>query len=119
MLKLEARVAAAKGDGGNAVAVLEEIVSIDPLDGEALILLGQEFRRQKDPIKAAFAFERAAAIERFEAEAKLRHGQLLVAEGQYAEALPLLKRSQALKSNENLQKFIEQVERVARSSSGS
>ena len=118
MLKLEARVAAAKGDSLDAVAVLEEIVSIDPLDGEALILLGQEFRRQKDPIKAAFAFERAASIERFEAEAKLRHGQLLVAEGQYTEALPLLKRSQALKPSENLQKFIEQVERVSRSSSG-
>lgn len=119
MLKLEARVAAAKGAGGDAVAVLEEIVSLDPLDGEALILLGQEFRRQGDPIKAAFAFERAASIERFEAEAKLRHGQLLVAEGQYAEALPLLKRSQTLKPSENLQKFIEQVERVSRSSSGS
>ena len=35
MLKLEARMAVAEGTGGDAVDVLEEIVSLDPLDGDA------------------------------------------------------------------------------------
>jgi len=117
LLKLQARLASAKGEGGAAEA-LEEIVALDPLDGEALILLGQEYRRSGDPIKAAFAFERAAAMERFEAKAKRLHGQLLVSTGDYAAALPLLRRSQSLEANENLRAFIDQVERVSRASAG-
>ncbi|MHC4869966.1 MAG: tetratricopeptide repeat protein [Planctomycetota bacterium] len=115
LLKLQARLASAAGEGGAAEA-LEEIVALDPLDGEALILLGQEYRRSGDPIKAAFAFERAAAMERFEAKAKRLHGQLLVSTGDYAAALPLLRRSQSLEPNENLRSFIDQVERVSRAS---
>jgi cytochrome c-type biogenesis protein CcmH/NrfG len=41
MLKLRARIAAARGATETEVKVLEEIVRVDPLDGEALILLGQ------------------------------------------------------------------------------
>jgi len=117
LLKLQARLASAKGEGGAAEA-LEEIVRLDPLDGEALILLGQEYRRTGDPIKAAFAFERAAAMDRFEAKAKRLHGQLLVSTGDYAAALPLLRRAQALEPSENLRSFIDQVERVGRTSAG-
>lgn len=117
LLKLQARLASAKGEGG-AAEVLEEIVRLDPLDGEALILLGQEYRRTGDPIKAGYSFERAAVLEAFEAKAKRLHGQLLVSIGDYAAALPLLRRAQTLEPSENLRSFIEQVERVGRTSAG-
>lgn len=115
VLKLRARLAVADGAGQEEVKVLEEIVALDPLDGEALILLGQNYARKGDAEKAVFYYERAASIESFEADAKIRHAQLLVGNGKYDEALPLLRRAQQLNPRENIQKYLEQVERVAKS----
>lgn len=112
LLKMQARLAVAEGSGDEEAAALEQIVALDPLDGEALILLGQHAGRAGDLQKAAFYYERAAGLEDFEADAKVRHAQLLVQQGKYAEALPLLRRAQLLKPRENVQKYLEQIERV-------
>ncbi len=113
LLKLKARLAVAEGAGEEEARVLEEIVALDPLDGEALILLGQHRSKAGDVEKAVFYYERAAGLEAFEADAKVRHAQLLVGQGKYAEALPLLRRAQTVKPRENIQQYLEQVERVA------
>jgi tetratricopeptide (TPR) repeat protein len=113
LLKLRARLAVAEGAGDEEAKVLEEIVALDPLDGEALILLGQQKVRAGEPERAVFYFERAAGIEAFEADAKVRHAQLLVAQGRYDEALPMLRRAQALQPRDHIQSYLEQVERVA------
>ena len=119
VLKLEARIAAAAGQSGAEQArLLEDIVALDPLDGEALLLLAQHYARNTDTDKACFLCERAAGIEKYEAEAKLRHGQILVKNGKYQEALPLLKRALELKPREDVQRYVEQVERAARSKNG-
>lgn len=113
VLRLRARLAAADGATGEEARLLEEIVQLDPLDGDALILLGEHSKKGGDLERAVFWYERAASLEAFEADAKLRHGQLLVSQGRYAEALPLLRRSQALKPREKLDEHIAQVERAA------
>ncbi len=114
MLKLEARLAALKNEAGEEQArILEEIVRLDPLDGDALILLGQ-YHAATNMEQAIFYFERAAGIEKAEADAKLRHAQVLVRNGKYQEALPLLKRAHELKPREDVQRYAEQVERAAR-----
>ncbi|MBU0753771.1 MAG: TonB family protein [Planctomycetes bacterium] len=115
LLRLRARMAVAEGAGEEEVRVLEELVDFDPLDGEALILLGQHAGKSGDPEKAVFYFERAANLEAFEADAKVRHAQLLVGQGRYQEALPLLRRAQTLKPRDHVQEYIDQVERVAQS----
>ncbi|HSV26863.1 MAG TPA: tetratricopeptide repeat protein [Sedimentisphaerales bacterium] len=115
MLKLRARLAVADGSGDDEVRILMEIVELDPLDGEALILLGQHSKRMGDNEKAVFYYERAAAIPGHEADALVRHGQLLVRMGKFAEALPLLRRAQQLNPRDNVQSYLEQVERAARS----
>ena len=114
LLKLRARIAVAGGAGEEEARVLREIVELDPLDGEALILLGQHSQRGGDPEQAIFYFERAAGIEEFEADAKVRHAQALVAQGRYAEALPLLERSLALEPRTHVQEYLDQVQRVAK-----
>jgi tetratricopeptide (TPR) repeat protein len=114
LLKLEARMAVAEGTGGDAVQVLEEIVALDPLDGEALILLGQHYARVEEPERAIFYYERAESIDKYESEAKVRHAQLLVGMNKYDEALPLLKRAQELDPRDDVARYLEQVERVAR-----
>jgi tetratricopeptide (TPR) repeat protein len=115
LLKLRARIAVAEGAGAEEVKVLEEIVTLDPLDGEALILLGQHAARANDSQKALFYYERAESLEKFEADAKVRHAQLLVGQGKYTEALPLLRRAQELKPREDIQKYLEQIERISKS----
>jgi len=115
LLKLRARIVVAEGSGEEEIKVLEEIVALDPLDGEALILLGQHYGRAGDFERAAFYYERAENLEKHEADAKVRHAQLLVQQGKYNEALPLLRRAQDVKPREDVQKYLEQVERVAKS----
>ncbi len=117
LLKLRARLAVADGSGEEEVRVLQEIVELDPLDGEALILLGQNSARNGDTEKAVFYYERAEAIEKYEADARVRHAQLLVKNGKYNEALPLLRRAQAIKPRDNIQEYLEQVERLAKNQS--
>ncbi|MFN7967500.1 MAG: tetratricopeptide repeat protein [Acidobacteriota bacterium] len=113
-LKLRARLALADGDGIEAVKVMEEVVAQDPLDGDALMLIGGYYAKQGDGDRALIYFERAANIEAFEGQAKARQAQVLVQKAKYSEALPLLKRSQEIKPSEEIARYIDQVERLAR-----
>jgi tetratricopeptide (TPR) repeat protein len=113
ILMLRARVAAAEQAGEEEVRLLEEIVALDPQDGEALLQLGQLRARTGDAESAILLFERAAALEAFESDAKVRHAQLLVGQGRYAQALPLLRRAQTLKPRDSLRDYLDQVERAA------
>lgn len=113
LLFLRSRLAMAEGAGEEEARVLEQIVTLDPLDGEALLLLGQHSLRTGNPEKAVFYYERAAGIEAYEADAKVRHAQLLIGQSRYKEAVPLLKRAQAVKPRDNIAQYLEQVERLA------
>lgn len=115
LLKIRVRLAASEDAGEEEARLLEEIVRLDPLDGDALIDLGRYYRRSGDTEKAILRFEQAAGIERSEADAKLAHAQVLVSQRKYAEALPLIRRAQTLKPREALVSYLEQVERAAQS----
>ena len=115
LLKLEARIDSSEGGGTPATAaLLEEIVQLDPFDGDALLLLGQYHQRKDDPDRAMFYYERAEGIEKFEQSAKIRHAQVLVGLQRYADAVPLLRRSQEIKPRDDIAQYLEQVERNAK-----
>ena len=115
LLMLEVRIAAAEGANDKEAAALREIIEIDPLDGEALIMLGQYNKKKGNVEEAVLLFKRAANVEKSEADAKVRLAQLYVSQGKYQEALPLLQRAQAIKPRENIQEYYEQVKRAAKS----
>lgn len=115
LLKIEARMAVNEGQGGEAVAVLEEVVALDPLDGEALMLLGEHYSANDEAEKAQFYFERASSLDGYEADAKVRLAQLMVTQGKFQEAVPLLKRAQQVSPRDDVARYLEQVERIARS----
>jgi cytochrome c-type biogenesis protein CcmH/NrfG len=115
LLKLEARLSMAEDGGTEETArVLEEIVALDPLDGEALMLLGQHYTRQSQPDRAIFYYERAESIDAFEVNAKVRHAQVLVGMSRYADAVPLLRRAQEVRPRDDVARYLEQVERIAK-----
>ncbi len=115
LLKLESQAAIANGEGEQALAVLEQIISKNPLDGEALLLAGEFYAQEGESAKAVFRYEMAAKISGFEADAWLKHAQLLVKQQKYNPALELLQKAQKTNPRDYVQKYLDAVERVARS----
>jgi tetratricopeptide (TPR) repeat protein len=111
VLKLEAKIGMADGREDAAAETLRTVVQKDPLDGDALILLGQYHQRQGELEKAANFFETAAGIRDFEMDASVRLAQLKVGQGKYEEAIPLLKRAQDIQPRESVGRFLEDLER--------
>ncbi|MEM6885322.1 MAG: tetratricopeptide repeat protein [Verrucomicrobiota bacterium] len=112
--RLEARVLIRDNKNQQAAAILEQIVQDDPLDGEALLLLGDYYRESGDAEKAGFIYERAASLEMFEADAKVRHAQLLVQDAQYQKALPLLRQAQSINPRQSVEELLNKVERMSK-----
>ncbi|MFO0782478.1 MAG: tetratricopeptide repeat protein [Phycisphaerales bacterium] len=116
VLKLQARLAMANGGSTpETVAVLEEVIQLDPLDGDALMMLGEHYARSSSPDQAILFYERAAKLESFAPRAKVKIAQVYVAQGRFNEALPLLRDAQAVRPREDVARYLEQVERAARS----
>ena len=115
LLKLESQAAVANGEGEKALAILERIISKNPLDGEALLLAGEFYAQEGEGEKAVFRYEAAAKISGFEADAWLKHAQLLVKRQKYNPALELLRKAQKANPRDYVQKYLDAVERVARS----
>lgn len=117
LLKIEARIAASRGEVGNAANTLEQVIEANPLDAEAILLLANVYARRGDEEKADFLFSRASRIRGSEAEALVQHARFLVRNAKYSKALPLLERAQGMRPNEHVGRFTEQVRAAARSAS--
>lgn len=115
ILKLDARLAlAANAGGADAAATLEEVLKLDPLDGEALMLLAGHYASNGQPDKAMLFYERAAGIEQHAANARVRHAQIFVSQSRYPEAIQLLRQAQEIKPREDVARYLEQIERISK-----
>lgn len=114
LLKLESKVAMAGGHGDQAIATLEQIIAKDGLDGEALLLAGDYYARNTQPEKAASRYDTAAKLQGFEADAFVKHAQLLVQSAKYPEAVELLRKAQKAKPRDNVMRYLEKIEQLAR-----
>lgn len=114
LLKLEARIAVANGANDREVEILEQVVELDPLDGQALLLLGQQAARTDQLEKAIFYYERAAALEdtKVQADASLYKSYVLVRQQKYKQALSALDFAQSLNKREAVDRYIERVKRL-------
>jgi tetratricopeptide (TPR) repeat protein len=113
LLKLRARSALAQGEGSEAIKVLEGILEKNPMDGEALLLAGDYYARNEQPERAEFRYEAAAKISGFEADAFVKHAQLLVQSQKYDRAIELLRNAQKVRPRDNVQRYLEKLEQVA------
>ena len=114
VLQLEARLLLVKGEEAKAIAALEQIVDKDPLDGESLLLLADYYGRNDKAEEAELFFQRAEQIDDFEVRAKIAHAQFHVGRSAYAKAVPLLKSAQAKRPRDSVQRYLSQVEKLAR-----
>lgn len=117
ILKLEARMAIANEDGEKAIALLTQILEKDPLDGEALIMAGDYYMADGETEKAMFRFESASKVTGFEADGLVKQAQIHVQKSNYKEALTLLRKAQQINPRDNIQRYLENIERLARAAS--
>ncbi len=115
LLNQEAKIARAEGNDDAAVMILNKIVERDALNGEAIIELANYYADKDMLPEAINRYEQAAKINAFERQALIAHGQTLVRNAKYRDALPLLKRALQLKAEPNLEDYTARVERAAKS----
>lgn len=114
LLKLESKMAMSTGAGEEAIKVLEQIIERNPLDGEALLLAGDYYAKNNQPEKAEFRFDTASKLQGFEADAFVKRAQLLVQSRRYPQALEFLHKAQKVKPRDNVQRYLEKIEQLAR-----
>jgi Flp pilus assembly protein TadD len=114
LLKLESKVAIASGEGEKAIQTLEQITQKNPLDGEALLLAGDYYSKNGQREKAEVRYQSAASLPGFEADAFVKHAQLLVQTQKYSQAVELLRKAQKAKPRDNVQRYLEKVEHLAK-----
>ncbi|MDP4878380.1 MAG: tetratricopeptide repeat protein, partial [Opitutales bacterium] len=113
----EAKIARAKGNNDAAVEILNKIVERDSLNGDAIIEQANYYSEKGMMPEAITRFEQAAKIEASERKAVIAHAQALVRNGEYRDAVPLLKRALQIQDDRNLSEYTERVERAAKSQS--
>jgi len=82
-----------------------------------LILLAQHYARNDKPDKAYFLFERAEGIEKYEAEARLRHAQTACEEDALRGGPAAAQTRPGTASAGDVARYLDQVERAARARS--
>ncbi|MFM1942862.1 MAG: hypothetical protein RI897_1844 [Verrucomicrobiota bacterium] len=118
VMKLEARVLGGLGRGGESIALLEKVLELDPLDGDALLMAGDHYAATEELEKAEIRFDRASKVEGFSADAWVKQAQLRVRDKRYAEAVELLRKAQKLRPKTSVQSFLERVEVAAQRAGG-
>ncbi|MGE9294205.1 MAG: tetratricopeptide repeat protein, partial [Puniceicoccales bacterium] len=116
LLSLKAQIALSRGDSDAAAKILRALLERDPLNGKALLLLANYEWEREQYEEASLLYERAERLPELEAEAKVQHARMLVAQKDYAAAAKLLRQAQNLRPRENVARYLESVERAGRSS---
>lgn len=112
LLLSEARIEMSEGLTVKALERLKSVVASDPLDGEALLQLGEYYLEQEEFGEAEFHFERATSIESVSSDAYIALGQLHVAQGELQAALSPLRKAFQKEPAANLQRYIDSIERA-------
>ena len=110
---LKAEVLQATGKNKEATDLLTEIVSEHPLEGRALIQLGQLAWKARNLEYAIIQFKRASKIDEFENSALIEHARLLVSMRKYNDAATLLERALSLKPEKRVEKYLKAINNLA------
>lgn len=102
-----------RGDVDVAIAGLRALVESDPLQGSALLLLGDAFQKRGEAEEAVYYLERARSVDSVSVDALVALGRLEVERGRFREAVRYLREAQRLEPRENVQRYLERVEQIA------
>ena len=104
-----AGLAMEQGDLSDAMELLEPIVTANPLNGGALLLLAEAQRRDQSHEEAEFHIQRALSLPEKKYEALVALGRLKVDQGDFEAALVQLREAELMQSSPSLVRYIEAI----------
>jgi len=113
-LNLQARLALSQGEQERAAEILEQVIARDPLNGRALLTLGNYYRDQGDLERATFQYEAATRVPDVQLNALTALARLKVSQKQYRQAVELLRRAQAIENRSFVAEYIDRIEAAIR-----
>ena len=114
LFRLGAQQAHLGGDRKAALVAYERLLEENPLDGDALIALGDVHREADELEEAMIAYERAARISGKEAPGLVRQAEVEVERERYGRAVERLEAAQAIDARPNVARYLDQVRRLVR-----
>ena len=115
LLRLEAQVAMGEQEETTVIiGFLEQILQLEPDDGQTLLLLAKFHGSEKNFEEARKYYEQAMELEDFEYKALIEYAQMLVQNKLYCDAVPLLSDALDLEYSSSVEEFMDQVDRVCR-----
>lgn len=112
--RLQALIEFETGDPEKAIMTIRKVVTEDPLDGEALLVLARFLKSQDKDIESELILEQAALLPDHTADANFRLGELLVERGEYKEAVEKLLKAQAINPRPFIETYLEAVRELAK-----
>lgn len=111
LLTLQAANAFALNDKANAMSILTKVVARDPLNGRALLTLGNHFAGEEDFEKSLDYFSRAEKVEDFKVDALIGSARVLVKQNKYQAAVNKLKEAQFIDDQSYIAQYINTLEK--------
>ena len=116
VLLLKAEILKATGKTEESTIILRRVVESHPLEGKALIMLGQHAWEQNDYALASLHFERAAKIKDSEVKALIEHGRMLVSQRDYQKAVQLIDQAERISPQPRIKRYLESIRNLLLSS---
>jgi len=114
LIRLEAHRAHLAGDLDSASRGFHRLLEGDPLDGDALLALADISRKNGLFEEAVILYEQASRVTGARLKALIRQAQLEVEREDYARAVELLVKAQAVKPQPHVASYLNQVRRLVR-----
>ena len=115
VLNLEAQLALLDGREDEAAEILEGVIGRDPMNGSALLSLGDYYKENGELERAVMQYERATKVEAVKTRALLALGRLHVGQRDYRAALVYLREANRIEPRGYVADYIAQLERAVRS----
>ncbi|HAV64237.1 MAG TPA: hypothetical protein DCY13_17955 [Verrucomicrobiales bacterium] len=109
LLRLDSKIALARGEDAGAARIMEDLLGRDPMDGEIMLLLAGYYGRSGEVERAEAMYGRVSRLPEYEAEANVKLAQLLVRLKLYERAVAHLRRALELEPKETVQRYLEGV----------
>jgi tetratricopeptide (TPR) repeat protein len=116
VLLLQAEVLKATGKKEMSIKILRGIVEKNPLEGKALIMLGQYAWENKEHIQATLYFERATKTKDWQVPALIELARMLVSTRDYDQAVRLLQEVQILDPQPRIERYLKSIQNLLISS---
>lgn len=110
LMELKAQLLQGRGEFDQSIQILNEILSLEPFNGEALLSLGRIYSKTGEYAKAEFMLQQAKQLPEFSFHASLELATLSVKNRHYQEAINYLRDALLIKHVPEIESYILKLE---------